>query len=821
MSGAGDPSTHGPFRGLGGVGQDLRLAARTLRRRPLLAVVTAATLGLGIGVNAIMFSIVNGVLLRPLPYPDSDRLVFITRSDLIAFTYPECEAWREQSRSVFDEFGTFSRDRLRVVGGDHPELVQGAFVNSGLFSSLAVAPALGRLFTPADDQPGAPGVAVLSHGIWQRSFGADPGALGQAIHTHEGTYTVVGVMPPGFAFPIDCEIWTSYPDELKENPIGRRMYAIARLRTGISLDLAHTGLDVIADRIAARFPASRPDESDPRLRLVHLQEAMTGNSRLPLLILLGIVGVVLLIACANIANILLIRATEQYRELVVRLALGTGRGRLLTHLVSEGLVLSLTGGVVGFGLALISLKPFVTLLPANIPRIAEIAVDFRVLAFGVILSVITGVCVGLLSAVGIGRLSLPVVLHGSGRGLTHTHRWNRLLSALVVSEIALTFVLFIAAGLLIRSFTRLTAVDPGSDLEHRLTLWVAPPEELTDSEDLLRRFYLDLTARLEAVPGVEAVGGSSQMPFADRASTYPIVFEGREEEGAEQVECSMVTASYFPVMGIPIIEGRAFTPEEDLRCSPPAVVVSRAMAHRYWPDGEAVGRRVRFPWYENTWFTIVGVAGDVHHQGLSIQSRPKYYLPLGFAVDDDLRRYAVDDDLTYVVKTRGDPASIAPAARDAIWSLDDNILITNISTFEDLISQSVASPRFQTILLSLFAALAAAIAVLGIFGVLVYSVVQRTHEIGIRMALGAGVREVMRGILKRGLRLVGTGLAIGLVVCLFATRALESLLFEISPTDPLTLVAGALLFTAIAMVASYVPARRATRVDPMVALKHE
>lgn len=794
---------------LGNLFSDLRFALRALSKRTLLTTVAMATLGLGIGANKVIFSVVNGVLLRPLPYPDPDRLLSVRHTDSRSFSFPEYEAWLELN-PVFEELGIFSREEYRVVGGDHPEQIPGAYVTSGVFSALDVQPLLGRTFIPEDDQIGAPGVAVLSYSVWQRSFGAVD-ILGQTIHTHEGIYTVVGVMPPGFTFPAGCDIWTTFTDGEKQS-YGSSMAAIARLRSGMSIGQAHIELESITERIAVQLPTALTGERDYRLQLIPYLETVVGSVRLPLLILLGVVGVVLLIACTNIANLLLVRATEQYRELAVRSALGAGRGRLLTQLVGEGVVLSLMGGLIGFCLAFISLKPFLALLPAGIPRVAGIGVDHRVLVFGILLSIFTGLCVGVLSAFGVGRIRLLTVLQGSGHGLTSNRRWNRLLSALVVSEIALTFVLFVGAGLLVKSFVRLTSVDPGFELEQMLTLWVAPPEELYDSEDRLRTLYLELAERLEAIPGVEAVTSSSQMPFADGTMTQPIVIGEEVGDEAEQIECSIVTASYFQVMGIPITDGRAFTSEENLSCSTPAIVISQAMADRYWPDREAVGQRVRYSWDDSLWFTVVGVAGDVHHQGLNIESHPKFYVPLSLGIDDDQ---------TYVIKTRVDPSSIATAARDAIWAIDRDILVTNVSTLEDLISRSVASPRFLTIFLSLFAALAAVIVLVGTFGVLAYSVIQRTHEIGIRMALGAGTRDVMRSVLRRGFKLAGTGLAIGLVVSLFTVRVLKSFLFEISPTDPLTLVAIILLFTAIALTASYIPARRATRLDPMVALKHE
>jgi predicted permease len=541
-------------------------------------------------------------------------------------------------------------------------------------------------------------------------------------------------------------------------------------------------------------------------------EGLVGNVRLPLLILLVVVGVVLLIACTNIASLLLVRTTEQSRELAVRSALGAGLGRLVSRLVGEGVALSLMGGLIGSCLAFTLLRPFAALLPAEIPRVTEIGLDHRVLVFGILLSVSTGLFIGLLPAFGAGRDQLSTLLQGAGRRFTGSLRRNRLQTALVVSEIALTFVLLTGAGLLVKSFVRLTSVNPGFASENMLTLYVEPPAAKYDSDVSLRALYLELAERLEAVPGVQAVASSSQMPFADGTMSYAIHIESQPGGETFHIECSNVTASYFQVMSIPIIAGRAFTPEEDWSAAP-FIIISQEMAERFWPDGEAIGQRVRMRATDTpSWFTIVGVAGDVHHQGLGVEPHPKFYIPFSSGIDDDQ---------TFAIRTRVNPAGIVGAAQDAIWAMDPDILVAHVSTFDDLISRSIANPRFQTIFLSSFSALSAVIAVVGIFGLLACSVVQRTHEIGIRMALGAGHRNVMFSVLRRGLALAGTGLTIGLVVSLFAVRVLKSYLFEISPTDPPTLVAVTVLFASAAMVASYIPARRATRVDPMLAIKHE
>lgn len=804
----------GPWIPLADLLQDLRLAVRRLRRAPVFTAVALLTLGLGIGANTTTFSVVNGILLRPLPHIDTDGLVTVWQTlpseglDKLSVSFPLYEDWLELN-AVFEDLGVYSREEHNLTGGDHPESIEGTRVTSGVFAALNVPPVLGRTVLPEDDQVGARSLVVLSHGMWQLRFGSDSSVVGQTMEVDEEDYTIAGVMPPGFSFPTGSELWTTFSDEAKQS-YGSYLRAIARLKAGLSLSQAQREME----SLTAQLAETSPRERDYGVRVVSYMDEVVGNVRGALLLLFGAAGMVLLIACANMANLLLVKATERYKELAVRTAVGANRGQLVRQLLSESVTLSIVGGAVGSLAAIASLKPFLALLPAGIPRVTEIAVDHRVLVFSVLLSLLTGVMVGVLPALSTGRIRLSTVLQGASRSIAGSRQGVRVQAGLVVSETALTFVLLVSAGLLIKSFVRLTSIDPGFERDNMLTFYIEPEGERYGSEDRLRALYLELSERLESVPGVQAVTSSSQMPFADGTMANFIRVDSQLGDEPTLVECSIVPASYFRVMGIPIVAGRAFTPEEDRDPTTPVTIVSQAMADRYWPEGRAVGRRIKVVEgdSESAWLTVVGVADDVHHQGLKVEPQAKFYWPFSLRTDDDQ---------TYVLKTAVDPSSVFSAVQAAVWAIDPNILMRRVATLDDLISESVAGPRFLAVLVFALATLAAVLAVVGVFGVLAYTVAQRTHEIGVRIALGAEKKNVILAVLRRGLALVGTGLAIGFALALVTVRVLESALFEVSPWDTTTLLAVALLLTTAAIAASYVPARRATRVDPVEALRQE
>jgi putative ABC transport system permease protein len=819
------PLSSGRGLRLGALVYDLRLAVRLLLKRPGFTVAAVATLGLGIGANTTIFSMVYGVLLKPLPYAEPDRLVGVFRADstvpsslgptanlanLFAVPVPTFWDWSELS-PVFDHAGAYAPSGFTLTGGDRPERVFGTAATSGVFAALGIPPLLGRPILPEDDAIGAPGKVVLSHGLWQRRFGGEATILGQDVMLNGMAYTIVGVMPRGFQFPgAGVQLWATL-DNGRKASTGRKggfLQVVARLELGIALEQAQREMDLVALRIGE----AHPDERGRGVRLAPLKELTVAATQPRLLLLLGAVGLVLLIACANIANLLLVRAAERRRELGVRQALGAGRSRLVAQLLTESTVLSLMGGAVGYLFALATVGPFTAMIPGGLARAGEIGVDLRALAFAGILAVSTGLLIGVLPALRSARIPIADVLQESSRGSFGGRRQSRTQTALVVSEIALAFILLTGAGLFIKSFVRLTAVDPGFVTKDILTMGVVLSGEYRSSGDAVHGFFAELTERLEAVPGVQVVAGASQPPLVGGWSAPPTSVETASGIIADAIHSSSVTPSYFAVMGIPLIAGRALA-SSDRDGTVPVAVVNQAMVRRYWPNEDPLGHRVRLDYPDNPgWFTVVGVVGDIRYR-LQSPPFPEFYLP---------QAQWPEWYQTMLLKTAADPAVVAAAAREALWAVDPNVP-TRVNVLDDQISRSrsVAAPRFSTLLLVCLAGVAALLAVVGVYGVLAYTVAQRVHEIGIRMALGAGKQNLLRHVMRRGVLLAGMGLAVGLVISLVAVRVVESLLFEISPTDPPTLALVALLVTAAALAASYMPARRATKVDPVEALRGE
>lgn len=822
---------------MGALLQNLHQAVRSWIRRPAFFLVVLVVFALGIGGTTVIFSVVNGVLLRPLPYPESHRLVNVWQTipewretppapslqplwNRMWVSYPVYEDWLEMNR-VFENIGMYAGKTFAVSGGDRAELITGTRVTYGVFAALGVRPMLGRLFTGEDDRLGGPQLVVLSYGLWQRRFGADPAVVGQTMVLDEGQHTIVGVMPPGFYFPAQGEMWTTFSDsDRQRHRFNQYGWAVARLKPDISLERAQREMDALA----VRMTEAHPSDFEFGVLLVSREDAVVGSSRPALLLLLGAVGVVLLIACANIANLLLVRATERRKELAVRSALGAGGGRLVAQLLTESVALSVLGGGLGVWLAVVFIDPFVALLPSAIPRLADIAIDYRVLAFSAVLSVLTGVLVGALPALFAVRTRLTTVLNDSSRGFTGGRQRSRSQAVLLVSQIALTFVLLVGAGLLTKSYLHLTTVERGFASEKLVALRLEPTGARYSSDDRVEAFYRELYERLESIPGVEAVAAATQMPFSGGSTRNTTTVETQTGPVETNVERANVTASYFEVMRIPLVAGRPFT-LQDKESDVPVAIVSQAMARAYWPNEGAIGRRIKEGGVESDspWLTVVGVAGDVRHQGLDVEPRAKMYVPFRrgmiWQMSSDGR--FVTSDQTIVLEAAIGPPAVMAAAEEIVRAIDPDLPIVELSTLDRLINRSVADPRFRTILIGSLATLATVLAVVGIFGVLAYAVAQRTNEIGIRIALGAATSDVVSGVLKRGLALLAIGLAIGLVVALAVVRTLESFLFEINPTDPATLIAVALSLTSAALAASYVPARRAAKVDPVEALRRE
>jgi putative ABC transport system permease protein len=815
--------------GLGGMPgrllYDTRHAVRLLLKKPGFTVAAVATLGLGIGANTTIFSLVYGVLLKPLPYPEPDRLVGVFRADstvpsslgptanlanLYAVPVPTFWDWSELS-PVFEHAGAYAPSGFTLTGSDQPARIYGTSVTSGVFAALGVPPLLGRPILPEDDAIGVPAKVVLSYGLWQSRFGGEETILGQDVMLNGVPHTIVGVMPRGFQFPgMGVQLWATLADRSKESTFrsGGFLQVVARLKPAITLEQAQREMDAVALRIGEAHPVER----HRGVRLAPTKELVVGQDRPWLLLLVGSVGLVLLIACANIANLLLVRASERRRELGVRQALGAGRSRLVTQLLTESTVLSLVGGAAGFLVALAAVGPFTAAIPGGIARAGEVGVDLRVLAFAATLAVATGLLVGMLPALRSARTPIADVLQEGSRGSVGGKRRSRTQAALVVSEVALAFLLLTGAGLFIKSFVRLTRVDPGFVTQDVLTMRVILPDEYRESGDAVRGFFTELTERLQAIPGVHTVTGASQPPMVGGISSPPTSVETAAGIEENAIHSSSVTSSYFEVMGIPLIAGRTLA-SSDREGTAPVVVVNQAMVQRYWPNEDPIGRRVRLDYPDDPiWYTVVGVVGDIRYR-LQYPPFPEFYLsqsqwPEWFQ--------------TMLLKTAADPTTVAAAAREALWAVDPNVP-AQVNVLSDQISssQSVAGPRFSALLLACLAGVAALLAVLGVYAVLAYTVTQRVHEIGIRMALGAEKRILLGGVLKRGAQLAGIGLAVGLAASVGAARVFDSLLFDVSAADPPTLVAVAMLVTLAALAASLIPALRATRIDPVEVLRGE
>ncbi len=829
---------------LGEFTQDLRYAARGLAKQPGFTVTAVLTLGVGIGATTAIFSVVNGVLLRPLPYNEPERLVNVwqVNTDWFDSPNPGLRSWAhefpssqptfrdwEELNPVFHSIGAYDDRSYTLTNGDAPLRVIGTRVTSGVWRALGVGPALGRILVHDDDELGATPVVVLSHGFWERHFGADPDVLGTTVRLGETVHTVVGVMPTGFYFPnTRNDIWTNFDDESKSDGRDTQyLQTIARLKAGVSLSQAQREMESVTERMVE----ARGHNPDYGIRLVTRIQQVVGDVQLILLVLLGAVGMVLLIACANIANMLLAKATERRRELAIRAALGAWRGRLLRQLLTESLALSLVGGIAGVLIALASFHPLLASLPSGLPRADEVALDGRVLFFAVALSIVTGLLVGAIPAVRAARADLADTLQDGGRGFSggHGRRRNWTQASLVISEIAVAFVLLVGAGLLVKSFLRLTSVDRGLNAEHVLVFGFAvptsedgqpnrsstgrPPSSLTPEQLELLAYVGPLQERLNAVPGIQAVGIADNMPFMGGTSSGTTTVESSTGTRETNVERSAVSPSYFRALGIPITAGRAFQ-SIDAEGNEPVAIVSRAMAEQYWPGEDPVGWRLKRGSLDgdSPWITVVGVAEDVHHQGLHVKPRPKMYLPYG---------QAPRSNIDVILKTHTAPSLVAAATREALAEFDPTVPTPSLRELEGVISSSVAAPRFRTRLVSLLAGLAGLLAVIGVYGVLAYTMARRTAEVGIRIALGARALDVLGSVVGRGASLAVAGIAIGLMVALAAVRLLESFLFEMNSHDPGIFLVAAMILVAAAVAASYVPARRATRVDPVDALRSE
>jgi putative ABC transport system permease protein len=794
--------------------QDLRYTVRTLLKNRGFALVAVLTLALGIGANSAIFSVVNAVLLRPLPYAESERLVAVSPGVMPG----EYLLMREENRSFAEVAIYRSGVGFNLSGDGEPERLTGAYASTNLFSTLGAGPLLGRTFLPAEEEPGDDRVVILSHDLWRQRFGADPQVLGREILVDGEPHTVVGVMQAHFHFPAaGTQLWIPLGVTRTSPPAlwgGWGGNVVARLRSDVAPEQALAEMHALTQRFREAntlwTPAAdyRPDQ-----RVVQLRDEMVGDVRRMLLVVLGAVGFVLLIACANVANLLLARAAARRKEVAVRTALGAGRGRLVRQLLTESLVLAVVGGAIGLLLAYCGVHVLERGLPADTPRLAEIAIDLQVLGFTLLITLLTGVLFGVLPALRASRADVHGALkQGARPGFSAGHR--RLSATLVAGEIALAVVLVSGAGLLIRSFSELLRVDPGFRVESVVSARITPPPVLYGEAHRQRAFYAELLERTQTLPGVQSVAATNQLPLVGQWSGFAFEVEGDPYlpgTSAPTTADRRVTPEYLRVMGIPLLSGRLLS-EADRQGTPGVALVNEAMARQSWPGEDPVGKRFKPVWWQDQWITVVGVVANVRQQGLAAEVEPEIYRP--FAQEPT-------DAMTLILRTTADPGALVANLRSALAAVDPDVPVSEIRTLEQVISQAVTTPRFTMLLLTVFAALALVLGAVGIYGVLSYAVGQRTHEIGVRMALGARRSDMLALVVQQGLVLTLIGVGVGLLGAFAATRLLRTLLFEVSPTDPLTFLAVPLLLGAVALLASYLPARRAARVDPMIALRSE
>ena len=808
------------------VAADVRYALRTLRKHPGFTAVVLLTLALGIGANAAIFSVVNGVILRPLPYRDANRLMVIW-GDLhrpgvneIPTSAGEYVDYRDRSHA-FEQVAAYDTLGFNLTDNGDPERVEGAVVTASLFPLLGVPAQIGRTFLREEEQPGRGDVVMLSHAIWTRRFSANPAIVGQSVLLDGKPAQVVGVMPAAFHFP-DRGVGMWKPmvfdaDAVSDNNRGSHGYTVlARLKSGFTREQAHADLAGVTATFKAEHPQNYRNGFSVTLR--PLQDEIVGDTGRPLLILLGAVALVLLIACANVANLLLARAASRRKEIAVRTALGASRGRLVRQMLTESVLVSVIGGAIGLALAAWSVDLLIAFAPDSIPRLQEVGVDRRVILFTAVAALATGLLFGLAPALRASRSSPNDALKEGGRssdGGTHGGA-GRLL---VVSEVALSLILLIAAGLLTHSFARLQDVAPGFDSGDLLTLRLSLPQSRYSTFQKGEAFFDELFANLRRNPDVRAASAVDALPFSGSGGSRTFHIEGREEKRPEdqtEEQLRLVADGYFAAMKIPILKGREFT-ERDSLGHPRVAVVNEALARKHWPDASPIGKRVSFSRDDPQWYEIVGVAGNIKHRGLDARDRPELYVPYrqplfaGWTVRP----------MYVVVRTTTAPAGAVAAVRREVARVDRDQPISDVRTMDERIDHSLSSRRFSLVLLAAFASLALTLAAIGIYGIVAYSVTERTREIGVRLALGAQRRDVLGMVIGQGMTMIGTGTVIGVAAALLLTRLMSSLLFGISAADPITFLAIPILLVAVAFVACYVPARRATRVDPLQALRSE
>jgi putative ABC transport system permease protein len=802
--------------------QDVRYAIRRLVKSPGFTFVAVLTLALGIGANSAIFSVVYGILLKPLPYAEPDRLVALYHSSegrRATMSGPNFIDLKKQSATLADA-AAVTRARLILTGQGEPVRLDGASVSAGLFNLLGVRPLLGRTFNDDENQPGRTRVAVLGYGLWQERFGADRQVIGRKIVLNGVATEVIGVMPKDFAYPAGRTVWVpiEYSEEFTTSQRGAwYLNVVGRAKSNIPLEQVDAEVQTIGKRLATKYPDSNGGVG---FTAVPLREAMVGDIRKAVLVLLGAVAFVLLIACTNVANLLLARAAARETEIAVRNALGASRARLVQQLLTETAILGVLGGAMGLLLAIWGVDALVSLEPAGIPRLSEVRIDATVVVFTMALSIATGLLFGLVPAFQSTSTTLSSTLKEAGRGALATRGGATMRGALVIGEMALAVMLLAGAGLLIRSFSRLAAVDPGFHAGQALTFELSLPDSRYEEEARQIAFFDQLLPRLHAIPGVQSAAAVMILPLAGSNFVLSFQVAGRPPVPPSQqpaMEIRVATPDYFDTIGIPLKRGRLFT-DDDRMGSPQVVLITESAARQYFPNEDPLGKKITLGWGRGSGKPraggeVVGIVGDTKDAGLDEVDPPQLYMPY--------RQWPVQS-MAIVLKTALPPTSLAPAARQAVYATDASMPVANVRTLDQILARSISQPRFYTTLLAIFAAVALVLAAIGIFGVLSYGVAQRTREIGIRMALGAQERTVLGLVVRQAMLLAGAGVAAGVVLALGLSRALVAkMLFSTSPHDATTFVTVAIVLAAVALVASYIPARRATRVDPIVALRAE
>jgi putative ABC transport system permease protein len=800
--------------------QDLRYGARMLLKQPGFTLIAVVTLALGIGANTAIFSVVNGVLFRALPYADADRLYWVTidRQDLgNRFTLSNADFLVvKQHNQSFENLAAVQGERMNLTGGREPERIAALRVSAEFFSALGARAELGRTFLPEEDQPGKPLVAVVSHSLWQRHLNSDPEPGGRTISLNDKLYTVIGVMPPDFRFVRAVDVWPilQVTTPKRRGPFTMRL--VAKLKPGIDNGQLSAELSAWQDEAEREWPEPQNALTRWTYAAEPLKEVITGNLRPVLLVLLAAVGCVLLIATANVANLLLARASTREREMAIRSAMGASRFRLLRQLLTESVLLAAAGGALGLLLASYGLELLLKLEGGSLPRVNEIGIDKGVLVFTSCVSLLSGILFGLAPALQVSRTNLNESLKEGGRSSTETRGRKRLRGLLVVSQTALALVLLAGAGLMIKSFMRLQQVNPGFNPEGLLTLQVLPPPMRYGEAQKQIAFHRELLDRVRSLPGVQSAGTSSDVPPQNVSDVDMFEVAGQPVPPGQNhplAERIILSTDYFSAMGIPLLSGRDFERTDDTD-APPVAIINQTMAQRYFSAGEAVGGRIHFGDFgpDAAWITIVGVVGDVKNNGLSAEDGLTIYQPF---------EQGPTVPISIFLRSSSHPEPLIAGVRDVVQALDKDLPIANIKTGDQLLYDAVGQPRFHTFLIALFAAVAMLLAAVGIYGVISYSVAQRTHEIGIRLAVGARPQDVLLLVIRQGMIMTSIGTAIGLFAAFGLTRLMTSLLFRVSATDPITFAGVATLLVAVALVACWIPARRATKVDPIVALRYE